>query len=100
MEADHAILIYATAVGLTLAGVVATAFRLLTGKEPAFALRETSSPTVLLFAVLLRLACGPLILLRASISPEISNHQAVGLCAFGLSWSLVTGIVLLASLTT
>ena len=99
MDTDHAILIYACAVGLTLAGATATLFRLVTGRELRFQMRATESATLIVCALVLRLAAGPLLLLRASISPEISNHQAVGLCAFGLSWGLATGIVILASLS-
>lgn len=92
------ILVYATAVGLSVSGAVSTFLQLVTRRPVAFAMPNGGAPTYILTALSF-MAIGPYVMARMALRLRFREGGSAAVLAAGLTislmWSMCFGIALI-----
>jgi hypothetical protein len=99
---DLGILVYGTAAGFALSGLVASGFSLLTGHRLRFAFTGTEGPLTGILAIFLRVAAGPMLLSRLALEwllEEDANPMLVGFALVSAGvWAFLSGVVVVETI--
>ena len=98
------VLVYGIAVGFGFSGLLASTVNLVTGAPLSFALSDRQSPCQALLGLLLRVATGPVLLMRNAIESararEVAIIWLIAAAVVACAWSFLIGVVVVETLAS
>jgi len=95
------IVFFGTAAGFALAGLLASAYRLVAGEPLEFALKA-GDPGAAFLGILLRTAAGPVLLLRWALGQVQSGRPEAALCLGAVTlacmWGFLSGVIVIETM--
>lgn len=92
-------IVFGTAVGFTLAGLLTSVYDVITNRRLSFAMQGRASPPEMLLGMLLRVAAGPFLLVRSAwdaLSERSAGPVAIAaIVAVAVMWGCFSGIIVI-----
>lgn len=92
-------ILFGTAVGFAVAGLMATAYDIITQRRLTFAMQGRASTPELMLGILLRVAAGPFLLVRSAIDAfreESANPLIVAaIVSVACMWGCLSGVIVI-----